>query len=276
MFTSHRSLVVYQTTGAAAETAQALTDDLVAKKSARFAGVDRRDTTTSHIEYENEPGETHGPSVTEHEGTIVADWKKKTEVGGTNGQACTRSRSRQQRSSKDENRFELEGNSGDRIVKKWSCHGLKNENVEETDNSNTTVEEVRKKIVTEKMSISNAKVIMVIGTRGATVKQLQHLSEAKVAASKEKDMSRTDCPVVLRITGTRSHVDGSQRLILGQLDWPCDGNIHERSDRIGGEVMDSQQSKGFGHTGFSETIAVPYEMVQFHATAVSVSPVGLT
>lgn len=271
----HERLVYITGSEAAANIAQGLIEDVVAKGSARFAGVDRRDTTT-HVERENEPGETRGPSRTEHESAAVDDRKKKTQVVGTNELTYTKSRAEQQRSGKDEDKFEREGGSGGQIIKEGGSHNSENEKTEEIDEIGTTVERVSEEIVTVEMSIPDAKVGMVIGKRGATIKQLQHKSEAKIAVSKEMDVSRADRPRVVRIRGTRPQVEEAQRLILERIDRACESNIQEGSDGNGGDVTDSEQIGGFGHTGFSGSIGAPSEMAQFHAMGLSVSPMRIT
>lgn len=270
-------LVYINGSEAAAKIAQGLIEDVVAKGSARFVGIDRREQAAARAGQTDDVGGTDSSLGAHRGGGVAEDNEKQAQEGSTNGETHTADRSDERESGKDDENNAQEECSDSQKTQEGNSQSVENEQAEQNDGISTNVEKAREDVVTLEMSIADAKVGMIIGKRGATIKQLQHLSGTKIAVSKEMDESLADRPRVVRITGTRSHVEEARRLILGRIDRPVENIAQEGSDGNSGDTAENEQMiAGFRQAGFGGAVGMTSDMAQFHAMGLPVSPIRVT
>lgn len=251
---------------AAAKIAQGLIEDVVLKASGRFFGPDRRDTSAARTEEDDGVGGTSNPISTELGAMTLDDRRRHPQGHNSNGEPRNEDR------LEDQSRVgkETDGEQGESSQNLEGRTGGK-------DEVGISVDEGNAEIIALEMSIPDAKVGMVIGKKGATIKQLQQQSRARIAVSKEMDASQVDRPRVVRITGMRSHVEMAQRLILEKVDRCVESFGQEGSDGNGGDVADADQTApDFSQAGFSRSGGGVSELGQLHAMGIPVSPMGIT
>lgn len=78
--------------------------------------------------------------------------------------------------------------------------------------------------ITFEMKIPDAKVGVIIGKRGATIRLLQQNSGARIVVSKKMDTSRKDNPRAVTITGPKPFVEKARRLIVARIN-PQGGEV---------------------------------------------------
>lgn len=72
------------------------------------------------------------------------------------------------------------------------------------------------------MKIPHAKVGVIIGKKGQTIRSLQQKSGARIVVSKKMDTTREDNPRAVTITGPKPFVDAARRLIVAIINPPAD------------------------------------------------------
>lgn len=88
------------------------------------------------------------------------------------------------------------------------------------------------------MKIPHAKVGVIIGKRGSTIRLLQQRSGARIVVSKKIDMSKEDNPRAVTITGPEPFVENARRLIVAKINPPA-GDVSKADDKdIGGDSLD--------------------------------------
>lgn len=73
------------------------------------------------------------------------------------------------------------------------------------------------------MKIPHAKVGVIIGKNGSTIRLLQQKSGARIVVSKKIDKTREDNPRAVMITGPEAFVETARRLIVQKINPPADG-----------------------------------------------------
>lgn len=73
------------------------------------------------------------------------------------------------------------------------------------------------------MKIPHAKVGVIIGKNGSTIRLLQQKSGARIVVSKKIDKTREDNPRAVMITGPEAFVDTARRLIVQKINPPAEG-----------------------------------------------------
>lgn len=76
--------------------------------------------------------------------------------------------------------------------------------------------------ITFEMKIPHAKVGVIIGKNGSTIRSLQQKSGARIVVSKKIDTTREDNPRAVLITGPEPFVDTARRLIVQKINPPSD------------------------------------------------------
>lgn len=80
------------------------------------------------------------------------------------------------------------------------------------------------------MQIPHAKVGVIIGKNGSTIRSLQQISGARIVVSKRMDRSREDHPRPVTITGPEVFVETARRLIIQKIN-PSSEDYTARDDR---------------------------------------------
>lgn len=91
------------------------------------------------------------------------------------------------------------------------------------------------------MKIPHAKVGIIIGKRGSTIRLLQQRSGARIVVSKKIDTTREDNPRAVTITGPEPFVENARRLIIAKIN-PPPGDQGKGDEREAGlEYVDFEE-----------------------------------
>lgn len=91
------------------------------------------------------------------------------------------------------------------------------------------------------IKIPHAKVGVIIGKGGSTIKQLEKMSGARIVVSRKIDKSREDKPREVTITGPEMFVEKARRLILAKINPPA-GDQGKNDDKEAGlDYIDFQE-----------------------------------
>lgn len=88
------------------------------------------------------------------------------------------------------------------------------------------------------MKIPHAKVGIIIGRRGSTIRLLQQRSGARIVVSKKIDTSREDNPRAVMITGPKPFVENARRLIIAKINPPAGDQGRGDDNEIGLDYVD--------------------------------------
>lgn len=84
--------------------------------------------------------------------------------------------------------------------------------------------------ISYEMKIPHAKVGVIIGKKGSTIRALQQKSGARIVVSKKIDTSREDNPRAVTITGPEPFVVAARRLIIARINPPGDQSNPDDKD----------------------------------------------
>eukprot|EP00177_Eucheuma_denticulatum_P006568 GFKZ01011959.1.p1 GENE.GFKZ01011959.1~~GFKZ01011959.1.p1 ORF type:complete len:1063 (-),score=144.52 GFKZ01011959.1:1784-4846(-) len=107
------------------------------------------------------------------------------------------------------------------------------------------------------MKIPHAKVGVIIGKRGSTIRLLQQRSGARIVVSKKIDTSKEDNPRAVTITGPEPFVENARRLIVAKINPPAGEVLKAEEKDIGGDSLDYDDG-ALGDEAAVDSLAVDF------------------